>query len=439
MPFGIEGRSAAELVEEALALYTRTEPLVQAFAWLDEARARRLAAAREALPAEERGRMRLWGVAVGVKDIIDTAGIPTECGSALFSGRVPERSATLVERLEADGAIVLGKTVTTECAYFHPGPTRNPWDVRRTSGGSSMGSAAAVAMGVLPAAVGSQTNGSVIRPAAFCGVVGFKPTHGRIPTERVMPFAPTLDTIGTFTRSAADAARLCAVMTGDPVHEWWDPSNVFDVGSDGVLRVRLAAVRTAEWTHAEPGMRERFEADLKALADAGAEISEPALPDGLDRCVPVHRTIMQFESNQTLGALIEAHPEKASVTLREYVQGGAAIPRPEYQAALKERDRLVRSFTAWASSFDAVVTPPTTGEAPTPETTGDPRFCTRWTLVGAPAITIPTGLGPNGLPLGLQLVGAPGADRRTLRTAAWAEYTQPRPRWTIARLEEASR
>jgi len=148
---------------------------------------------------------------------------------------------------------------------------------------------------------------------------------------------------------------------------------------------------------------------------------------------------MQYESNQHLGALIEASPEKASPTLRDYVRGGAAISRADYDAALKERQRLIASFADWASSYDAIVTPPTTGEASTPETTGDPRFCTRWTLTGAPAVTIPTGLGPNGLPLGLQLVGAPGADRRTLRTAAWAEYAQPRPRWTSARLEGASK
>ncbi|HET7772008.1 MAG TPA: amidase, partial [Chloroflexota bacterium] len=387
MPFGIEGRSAAELIEEALTLYARTEPLVRAFAWLDEERARRLAQDADAQPPEKRERLRLWGVPVGIKDIVDTAGIPTECGSALFAGRVPERSAPLMQRLEADGALMVGKTVTTECAYFHPGPTRNPWDVRRTSGGSSMGSAAAVAMGVIPAAIGSQTNGSVIRPAAYCGVVGFKPTHGRIPTEGVMAFAPTLDTIGTFTRSAADAARLAAVMTAEPVHTWWDPSDVLDGGGDGVLRVRLAAVRTAEWSHAEPAMRGRFEADLAALADAGAEITDESLPDGMDECVPIHRTIMQYESKETLGALIEEHPERASDTLREYVRGGAAIARAEYEAALKERDRLIAAFAAWARPFDAIVTPPTTGEAPTPETTGDPRFCTRWTLVGAPAIT----------------------------------------------------
>ena len=438
MPFGIEGRTCVELINEALALHERTEPHVHAFAWLDADRARRLAREIDGTPTEERGP--LWSVPAAIKDIVDTAGIPTECGSALFAGRVPDRSATLVQRLEAAGALVLGKTVTTECAYFHPGPTRNPWNVGRTSGGSSMGSAAAVATGVLPAAIGSQTNGSVIRPAAFCGVVGFKPTHGRIPTDGVMPFAPTLDTLGTFTRSAADAARLTAVLAGEPIHEWWNPAEVEDARrGDGILRVRLAAVRTAEWSQAEPAMRERFERDLAALADAGAEIAEPALPPGLDECVPVHRTIMQYESNQTLGALIDASPDKVSDTLRDYVRGGAAISNADYEAALRERRRLLAAFTVWAAEFDAIVTPPTTGEAPTPETTGDPRFCTRWTLLGAPAVTIPTGLGPNGLPLGLQFVGASGADRRTLRTAAWAEYAQPKPRWTVALLERASK
>ena len=435
MPFGIEGRTCVETIEEALALYAKTEAQVRAFAWLDEARARRLALEVDRVPTDERGR--LSGVPLGVKDIVDTATIPTECGSALFAGHVPARSATLVQRLEADGALVLGKTVTTECAYFHPGPTLNPWDVRRTSGGSSMGSAAAVAMGVIPGAIGSQTNGSVIRPAAFCGVVGFKPTHGRVPTDGVMAFAPTLDTIGTFTRSVADAARLSAVMCGDPIHEWWEPAEIVGARAtgDGALRIRLAAVKTAEWSHAEPAMRLRYETDLAALANAGAEIEEATLPAGLDECVPVHRTIMQYESNQSLGALIKANPEKASETLREYVRGGASIPRQQYEAALGERRRLIGAFTAWAAGYDAIVTPPTTGEAPTPETTGDPRFCTRWTFVGAPAVTIPTGLGTHGLPLGLQLVGAPGGDRRTLRTAAWAEYAQPRPRWEIGRLE----
>ena len=427
------GRSCAAFVEECLAQHGWTEERIRAFAWLDPHRVRARARELDAVPAAKRGA--LWGVPVGVKDIVDTAGVPTECGSALFRGRVPERSAKIVERLEAAGAIVFGKTVTTECAYFHPGPTRNPWRTDRTPGGSSMGSAAAIAAGVIPASVGSQTNGSIIRPAAFCGVVGFKPTYGRLPVDGVMPFSPTLDTIGPLARSVEVAARVAAVMAGEPLDVWWDE------GGTAISKPpRLAVVRTAEWEHAEPGMRERFERDVAAVTAAGAEIVEPAtveLPAGLEMCVPVHRTIMQFEAHQSFGRRAVEEPEKLSSTLLAYVRGGGEIPRERYEAALRERGRLIEAFMAWARQFDALLTPPTTGEAPTPETTGDPRFCTRWTLIGAPAVTIPSGLGPSGLPLGLQLVGAPGEDRRVLRAAAWAEEALPAPQWGASRLEGA--
>src|SRR5206468_2965766 len=193
--------SSTGLVERALRRYAETEPTIHAFAWLDEERAKRLATA-----SDERRRSgapvgRLEGIPIGVKDIFDTAGLPTENGSALFEGRIPEKSAAVVRAAESAGAIVLGKTITAELAYLTPGPTRNPWDPERTPGGSSMGSAAAVSAGVLPAAIGSQTNGSVIRPAAFCGVVGFKPTVGRISLEGAFEFARTLDHAGVLGRS----------------------------------------------------------------------------------------------------------------------------------------------------------------------------------------------------------------------------------------------
>lgn len=423
------GRSCADTTEERLAQYERTEEQIRAFAWINPERVRRRARELDAVPVGER--RALWGVPVGVKDIVDTAGVPTECGSALYAGRVPERSAAIVERLEAAGAIVFGKTVTTEVAYFYPGPTRNPWRTDRTPGGSSMGSAAAIAAGVIPASVGSQTNGSIIRPASFCGVVGFKPTFGRVPVDGVMPFAPSLDTLGPLARSVETAARVAAVMAGEPVDAWWDEP-------PAGWRPRLAVVRTAEWEHAQAAQRERFERDVAALHAAGAEVVEPGdLPAGLETCLPVHRTIMQFEAHQTFGRRAEQEPEKLSAVLLEYVRGGGEIPREKYDAARRGQARLTAALTEWAAQFDALLTPPTTGEAPTPETTGDPRFCTRWTLTGAPAVTIPTGLGPSGLPLGLQVVGAPGADRRTLRAAAWAERALPAPRWDESRLTAA--
>jgi Asp-tRNA(Asn)/Glu-tRNA(Gln) amidotransferase A subunit family amidase len=444
--------TSAALVEACLARAAEVEPWLHAFAWLDADRTRRLAAEadgrRQAIRERGGGWPLLHGVPIGVKDIIDTAGVPTEHGSALFRGRVPERSAAVVEALERAGALVFGKTVTAELAFFHPGPTVNPWNPARTPGGSSMGSAAAVAAGLVPGAVGTQTNGSVIRPAAFCGVVGFKPTAGRLSRAGMLTFSQTLDQVGGFARTVEGAARLAAAMAGEPLEAWWaGPYPGAASGAAGAAgrrqeaaagaaagrapAPRFAAVRTGEWERAEPAMQARFEADLAALAAAGAVVEWPEdgrprggecerLPAGLDDALPVHRTIMAFEAAQALGPVVAERPNVVSDVLRAFLAEGARIPAAVYQAALRERERLVGVFASWAAPLDAVLTPPAVGEAPGPETTGDPRFCTRWTLVGAPALVLPTGLGPVGLPLGLQLVGAPGADRRLLAAAAWA-------------------
>jgi Asp-tRNA(Asn)/Glu-tRNA(Gln) amidotransferase A subunit family amidase len=405
--------SSRALVEACLSAYDEREPTVRAFAWLDRDRALRLADAADAAVRREGASLgALHGVPVGVKDIFDTAGIPTENGSRLYAGRVPGRSAAAVEALEEAGAFVIGKTVTTELAYFHPGPTRNPHDPARTPGGSSMGSAAAVASGMVPGAIGSQTNGSVIRPAAFCGVVGVKPTYGRLSLERVMPFAPTLDHVGTFATTVEGAAMLCAAIARAPLADWWEGP---------AATPRLAAIRTKDWERASEPMRERFQRAVDALASAGRAIEWPALPPALDDAVPVLRRIMARESVGTIGAAIARDPSKASEVAKALVAEGEATPDAAYREALADRDRLVALLDTWASPYDAVLTLATTGEAPTPETTGDPVFCSRWSLTGAPAVTIPIGRGPSGLPLGLQLIGAPGEDKRVLATAAWAE------------------
>ncbi len=401
------------LVEAALKRYDEREPVLHAFAWLDRDRALRLADEADRRTDSGAALGDLHGVPIGVKDIYDTAGIPTENGTPLYRGRVPDRSAAAVEALEAAGAIVIGKTVTTELAFFHPGPTTNPHDPSRTPGGSSMGSAAAVAAGIVPAAIGSQTNGSVIRPAAFCGVVGAKPTYARLPLDRVMPFAPTLDHVGTFTRTVEGAAWLCAAIARERLEEWW-------VGPGSDLP-RFAAIRTKDWDRASEAARARFQQTIDLLAAAGLPVEWPVLPSGVDEAVPVLRTIMARESVATIGAAIRRDPALASDVAKALVAEGEAIPEATYREALLERDRAIAEFADWAAPYDAVLTLPATGEAPTPETTGDPVFCSRWTLVGAPAVTIPAGRGPAGLPLGVQLVTAPGDDRDLFTAAAWAE------------------
>ena len=356
---------------------------------------------------------------VGVKDIFDTAGIPTENGSALFRGRVPERSSDIVRALEAAGAIVVGKTITAELAFLTPGPTRNPYDLDRTPGGSSMGSAAAVAAGVIPGAIGSQTNGSTIRPGAFSGAVGFKPTGGRLSTAGALEFSKTLDQVGTFAGDVASVARLTAATSGDPLDEWWlGPMD---------RSPRLAAVRTADWDAADDAMQTRFQADVDELASKGGPIEWPALPDGLDEAPALIQTVMAYESARALGPLAAAHPQDVSEKARTFFLRGREISAEDYERTIRDRLRLIAAFNEWAAPYDAILAVPAIGEAPTVETTGDPRFCSRWTFVGAPALVIPTGLGPSGLPLGLQLVGARGSDRRLLGAAAWAALLLPAP------------
>ena len=404
--------SSTELVERSLTRYSQTEPRLQAFAWIDVQRARSLARASDDRRKSGAAIGRLEGIPIGIKDIFDTAGIPTENGSALFAGRVPDASSEVVRTAEHAGAIVLGKTVTAELAYLTPGPTRNPWDITRTPGGSSMGSAAAVAAGVVPAAIGSQTNGSTIRPAAFCGVVGYKPTVGRISLEGAFEFSHTLDHVGVFTRSVRSAGLFAAILAQD---------------SERIPRAdeervpRLAALRTSEWEHASEEMRERFQADVDALAAAGGPVEWPVPPRALDDAPRILRTVMLYEGARAVLPKVARRPELVSQVARAQLAEGARMSDRAYQDAMRERDQLIAAFADWAAPYDAILTPPTTGEAPSPDTTGDARFCSRWSLTGAPAIVIPTGLGQHRLPLGLQLVAAPGDDQRLLRAATWAE------------------
>lgn len=406
---------SAELVRGCLARIAELEPTVEAFAWMDPSRALRCAEAADAMWRERGAPGPLHGLPFGVKDILPVRGLPCERGSAVFEGHVAEASARVVERLEQAGAFVLGKTVTAELAYLTPGRTRNPWNPAHTPGGSSSGSAAAVAAGFCPGALGTQTNGSVIRPASFCGVVGYKPTQGAISAEGVHPFSRTLDQIGVFARSVADAAWLASALAEDE-------GTIPRIPALPDHPPTLASVRTPVWHQATAAQRTRFAEDLHTLRRAGASVEDAELPPRFDHAHLALRRIMLREGADELAPLLRTRAHALSAGLRAALAEGAQVSDAELAEARAIRTELTGVLDDFLGDVDAIATPPTVGEAPWGlETTGDPAFCTIWSLTGVPAIVIPSGLGPAQLPLGLQLTGRRGRDAATLAAAAWCE------------------
>jgi len=415
--------SAVDLASAYADRIARAESSVRAWAWFE--RERLLAAARRIDAQRRRGEPlgALAGAPIGIKDIIATAGVPTRLGSPIFEHNVPTASAACVERIEAADGIVQGKTVTTEFANRKPGPTVNPWNLLHTPGGSSSGSAAAVAAGFTAAAVGSQTLGSTIRPAAYCGVVGYKPSFGLVSRRGVHPLSVSLDQVGILARTIDDAALLASCLIGfDPQ----DPASLPDAGDvrlgdrDELARPpRLAAVRTPHWAEAEPPQQQRFEDDCELLRAAGAVVEPLELPPGFERANEVAALIQAVEAARHFGELRAAKGEQMSLEFRALCDRGAAIGHPQYEAALAAQATLRRALAPLLRSYDAVLTLAAAGEAPLLGASGAPTFCTAWTLCGVPALVLPTGLGPRRLPLGLQLIAGHLADRQLLRVARW--------------------
>ncbi|MEK6244140.1 MAG: amidase [Pseudomonadota bacterium] len=414
--------SSEQLVEACLARIRATEPEVQAWQFLDPEHALAQARARDLDRSEGRPCGSLHGVPVGIKDIIDTADMPTEDGTVLHAGRTPDRDATVVSMLRAAGAVILGKTVTTECATYSPGKTRNPHHSAHTPGGSSSGSAAAVGAGMVPLALGSQTNGSVIRPAAFCGVYGFKPTHGLIPRHGILKLSRTLDHVGFFARTLEDIALLAEQLVG---HDERDPDTrpraripfVRTAAEEPPLTPQLAFVKTPVWDRAAAETRDAFAELIGAL---GAQCEEYELPESLREAWDWQRTIMEAEMAANLDLEWQKGRDRLSESLRAQLTRGREVKAIDYQKALARIPVLHQGFEELFSRFDAVLTPSAPGTAPAGlEATGDPAFCTLWTLCGMPALNVPLMRGENGLPLGVQLVGARNNDARLLRTARW--------------------
>ncbi|HEY8244356.1 MAG TPA: amidase [Casimicrobiaceae bacterium] len=402
-----------ELVLALLARIDATEPSVHAWVHLDRAHALAEATRLDAEPIEARGAA--FGLPLGVKDIVDTAALPTALGSPVGAGRRPAHDATSVARWHAADGLVLGKTVTTEFAFMHPGPTANPWNARHTPGGSSSGSAAAVALGQVPAAIGTQTNGSVIRPAAYCGVVGFKPTLDRIPFDGVAEFSRMFDTIGTFTRSVADTAIVAHALA---------PSIARDV-APRARPPRLAWLAKFPWNAAiDDGGA--FDAAAERLRASGAEVVAVALPDAFDEARDVQRTIMLAEGARALEAIQHRDRARLSATLNDALDAGRAIDAATLARAYASRVAMIATATSWLAPFDALCAPSAPGPAPEGlGTTGDPSCCTLASLLGFPAISLPVGRSAGGLPLGMQLVGLAGDDDDLLSVARWCEAGLP--------------
>jgi Asp-tRNA(Asn)/Glu-tRNA(Gln) amidotransferase A subunit family amidase len=369
----------------------------------------------------------LSGIPVAIKDIIATSDMPTTNGSPIYKDHIPPADAWVVERLRNLGATIFGKTVSTEFAWRHPGATVNPWNTDHTPGGSSSGSAAAVAAGLVPLALGSQTLGSVIRPAAFNGIVGLKPSFGAIPRVGVHPLSPSLDHVGFFARRVDDVALALSLLAGvsdGDLHGRALPGFQVDVdqGIAPLDKPRLGIVRFKKFARAEPAQQKVFEAAIARAREAGAIVEELELAEFDSENWPAINTILASEGAAIFAGLVERYPDRTSDQLKMQVERGKAVSAIDYLAAKSTQEKWRAGLPKEISGFDALLTLPAFGEAPRGlDSTGDAEYCAPWTFIGAPAVTLPAGFGPHGLPLGIQIVGRYREDLRVLRIAKWLE------------------
>jgi Asp-tRNA(Asn)/Glu-tRNA(Gln) amidotransferase A subunit family amidase len=401
-----DGRLRPEALMDAyLDHIAEREPSVQAFTHFDTDQARAAAASDRPGP--------LQGIPIGIKDVLDTADMPSQYGSPIWANWRPKADAAPVAWAKAAGGVVIGKTVTTEFATRKPGPTRNPANPDHTPGGSSSGSAAGVGAGLFPLAYGTQTAGSIIRPAAFCGVVGYKPSYGLISRIGMKIISDSLDTVGVIARTVADCALFAGAVSG---------RDLGDPDAKPAAKPRIGICRSPTWSLAAPETHALLARITQALASAGAAVQDRELPTDFNALINAHPIIMNSESARALGWELANHPDQISAGLRERLTFGLN----QTEAALRNAYQVFRStqnaFPDAMDGLDVLVTPSAPGEAPKGlEWTGDPGFNFIWTSLHVPCVTVPAGTGPNGLPLGIQIVGRKGDDAAVLRWARWVE------------------
>jgi Asp-tRNA(Asn)/Glu-tRNA(Gln) amidotransferase A subunit family amidase len=427
-----QGQAAPlDLLEQCLQQIDRYEPRIHAWVLIDRdgARAEADRLTRELKAGRNRGP--LHGIPIAIKDIVDVFDWPTAAGSKLWASSIAREDATLVKKLRHAGAILIGKTVTTQYASFDPSPTRNPWHPARTPGGSSSGSAAAVACGMCFAAIASQTGGSITRPASYCGIAGCKPSFGRVSRAGLVPLAASMDHPGAVARCVADLAAILQVIAGedDKDPQTFVPGNsrrcllpVAQVGPP-----RLGRVRGLFHDLAEPSVCSLMDQAETLFRKEGGRIEEIALPAAFAEVLPRHRIVMAVEAAQFHESRLRRHPDDYQPNIRKLLEEGLACPAPEY-ARCKEHQHLLQTDARnWFVNVDVLLTPATTGPAPDAATTGDPAFNSPWSYTGLPTVSVPAGRSPDGLPLSIQLVGKPFEERALLTAAAWCEKVLAQP------------
>jgi Asp-tRNA(Asn)/Glu-tRNA(Gln) amidotransferase A subunit family amidase len=413
---------AVELAEACLAEIEKREPEVGAWSFLDGDYVMQQAKALDELRNRGRPIGPLHGLPVGLKDVIDTAGQPSENGTPLDAGRKPGDDAFVVQRLKQDGAVIMGKTVTTELMFRAPGKTRNPHNPAHTPGGSSSGSAAAVAAGMVPLALGTQTVGSMIRPASFCGIVGFKPTFGAIPRRGVLSQSPSLDTLGVFAGSVAGVALLADSLFGydaaDPATNLSPAPRLAETAATKPpVKPAFAFVKQPAWDRAAPEMQEGFAELSEAL---GGNCDEVELPGHFADAMNFCGLVQTAELAKSYYHYERRGRDQLSEDMQQTIDAGRRILAHDYMAALDWPRILNGALEAVFNRYDAIITPAAPGPAPAGlESTGDPSFNGIWTFCGMPAVSLPLLQAENGLPMGVQLVGQRGNDGRLLRTARW--------------------
>ena len=396
------------LVAACLERIRDRESAVQAWACIDPELALKQARACDRQPP----RSRLHGIPVGIKDVIDTCDLPTEYGSPIYKGHRPACDAACVAQVRELGGVILGKAVSTEFATRHPNKTRNPLNPQRTPGGSSSGSAAAVADCMVPIAFGTQTSSSVIRPAAYCGVVGYKPSFGLINRAGLKFLSESLDTLGTLTRSVADAALVVEELAGLPPAPF-----------DGVaaLRPRIGFCRTPWWNQADAATHASLDQAAHALAAAGARVTDVELATEFASLPDTQITLSAYEFYRALTHERTRHPELISASLTARIAAGGKVTRTQYEAAVALAAHCGARIAEVFKDYDVLIAPSAPGEAPGIESTGEPIFGLMWTLLRLPCLTLPRGKGPSGLPLGIQVIAPANRDTALFVHAEWIQ------------------